>query len=98
MRPPGEIRMVLVKALGEQPGTVRDLATRTQVGFAAAARTVENMVRAGQAMPFDTTRVPGVCRPVTIYSLSDSRDPAPRAPQPQVELATCWADWPGTTA
>ncbi len=46
MRPPGEIRTVIlstVRAAG--PMTLRDIAERSQVGYEAARRTLDNAVR-----------------------------------------------------
>ncbi|MDH5338779.1 MAG: hypothetical protein OEW22_03310 [Rubrivivax sp.] len=47
MRPIGPIRKALLAAAA-QPGTVRDLARRSQVGYGAAAYTAHRMVEAGE--------------------------------------------------
>lgn len=52
------------------PGTTRELALRTQVGFSATMWTLRNMVTAGEAEKVSTVRVPGVKRPVPVYGLA----------------------------
>jgi response regulator of citrate/malate metabolism len=76
MRPRGEIRQALATAAEQlvqerEAFTWRELAEVAQVGQAAARRTVENMAAWGelQRLP-DTKRVPGVCRPLRLYTTS----------------------------
>lgn len=45
-RPAGDVRMALAVAAAQGPGTLRELAQRSQVGFDAARRTIGNMCRA----------------------------------------------------
>jgi HEAT repeat protein len=47
MRPAGEVRSVIADALRQVgPMTLRDIAERSQVGYDACRRTLDNMVRA----------------------------------------------------
>lgn len=68
MRPAGEIRQALFKAMQAGPATARVLAARACVGHVAATNTLNNMVRAGHAAKLKPTRVPGVNRPVPVYA------------------------------
>jgi hypothetical protein len=71
VRPAGEVRAALVKAMRDAkgPATTRLLAARACVGLEAARHTLDNLVRAGVADKPGTTRVPGVRRPVPVYTL-----------------------------
>jgi hypothetical protein len=74
MRPRGDIRQALSRAAWSlaterpQGSTWRDLASKAQVGFAAARRTVCNMQRDGELQVVDTLRVPGAARPMNLYA------------------------------
>lgn len=48
MRPMGEISRAMMDAAAERPGTVRELAARTQVGYDAARYTATRLVDRGQ--------------------------------------------------
>lgn len=94
MRPAGEIRRALREAakalLAEStPGvTWRDLAVHACIGHQAARRTVGNMARAGELRPSGATRVPGVRRPMTTYTLPT---PAPSTAPPALDaLMRTW--------
>ena len=50
MRPYGECRQALERALEQGQGTGRALAERAGVGYAAAQKTLDNMVRSGAAV------------------------------------------------
>lgn len=68
MRPYGECRQALERALEQGQGTGRALAERAGVGYAAAQKTLDNMVRSGAAVKLpEPARVPGVKRPVPVY-------------------------------
>lgn len=70
MRPVGEIREALERAMRQQgPGTSKAIAAAACVGYEAARRTLDNMVRAEHAEKRGSTRVPGVKRPVPVYAL-----------------------------
>ena len=95
----GEIRRALKLAAAEQPGCVRELAQRANVGYEAAQRTVENMRRAGQLAEVDTKPVPWRRAPVKVYGVAS--DPVPRPARPsiaarspdaelQIELMRLW--------
>ena len=75
MRPRGEFRQALDMALGAGGGawhpvglTTRELAARANVAIDAARLTLDNMVRAEEAVKLDVVRVPGVKRPVPVYA------------------------------
>lgn len=89
----GEIRDTLSMALSAGVGTTRDLALRSGVGVSAAMYTLRNMVQAGEVAVVDTTRVPGVKRPVPVYGLVDD-DSAANDGGINWDLVTCWAQWP----
>lgn len=65
MRPPGEISRVMVAAAAERPGTVRELAMRTQVGYGAARYTATRLVDRGALVRMSDERpvVLGVAPP-----------------------------------
>jgi predicted ArsR family transcriptional regulator len=94
MRPRGEIRQLLFEAVGLSPGTSRDLAARTQVGYEHARRTLDNLCRAEDIVVVGEARVEGVRRPVPVYGR-----PAPgeRSSEASSELAHamagCWVDF-----
>lgn len=70
MRPAGEIRLAMAKALREQGrATARSLAQRACVGAEAARHTLKNMIEAGQVVKREPVRVAGVKRPVPTYEL-----------------------------
>lgn len=48
MRPLGEISRVMLDMAAQQPGTVRELAERAQVGYDAARYTATRLVERGQ--------------------------------------------------
>jgi len=71
--PRGEIREALCKAYSSVPeelgATWRDVAAASQVGFQAAKRAVENMVKWGELEVVRDVRVPGCRRPMKAYRL-----------------------------
>jgi len=69
MRPAGEIRAAIFKALKLGPATSRVLAGRACTGVDATRRTLDNMVRAAHVRKLHLARVPGVKRPVPVYAL-----------------------------
>lgn len=74
----GEIRLTLLQVLATGgPGTSRQLASKTKIGFASAMWTLRNMVNAGEVMKLQPVRVPGVKRPVPVYGLADGAKRAP---------------------
>lgn len=74
MRPRGDIRQALSRAAWalatERPQgcTWRDLASRAQVGFAAARQTAKDMARAGELRVVGAARVEGAMRPMNLYA------------------------------
>ncbi|MBN8749509.1 MAG: hypothetical protein J0I65_18610 [Variovorax sp.] len=76
MRPPGEVRQALLDAAlalttRERSPTLMELACKSQVGFLAARRTVDNMRRAGALVIVRTRAVDYRPRPVAEYSPPD---------------------------
>lgn len=69
MRPTGEIRAAIFKALKMGPATSKVLAGRACTGVDATRRTLDNMVRGQHARVLHLARVPGVKRPVPVYGL-----------------------------
>jgi hypothetical protein len=72
MRPAGEIRHALLKAATELATpecapTLREIATKAQVGFESAMYTVKNMTRAGELEVAGAKRVEYRNRPVATY-------------------------------
>lgn len=73
MRPAGEVRQALLQAAEdlttqERSPTLLELAAKSQVGFMAARRTVDNMRRAGALAIVRTRKVDYRNRPVAEYS------------------------------
>lgn len=56
MRPHGDIRMALLKAAEEAPGSVRELAERAQVGYTAARYTASRMLDRDELMVVEEGR------------------------------------------
>lgn len=71
MRPAGEVRLALLKALKgrREPCTSRELAACAQVGMSAASKTLDNLVAARQVVKGEPKRVAGVKRPVPTYQI-----------------------------
>lgn len=72
----GEVRLALRVAAADGPGCIRELAERAQVGYAAAQRTVENMVRAGELVAVGSKPVPWRRAEAKVYG--PPREAAPR--------------------
>lgn len=68
MRPTSEIRLTLAAALVDGGGTTRQLAQRTGWAIGMTRRALDNMVTAGDAAKLSSVRVPGVKRPVPVYT------------------------------
>ncbi len=90
-RPLGIVRLALKVAAAEQPGTIRDLAARAQVGYATANFTVKNMAQKGDLVPVGKREVPWRAAPVQVYGVnpfpgtSPARQQSP-SPRPDAEL------------
>lgn len=74
MRPAGEIRMVLLEAVGElmtpdRSPTLAELASHTQVGHRVAMHTIKNMRRHGALRIVRKRRVDYRNKPVAEYGL-----------------------------
>jgi len=86
MRPAGEVRQALLDAAlalttPDRSPTLLELAAKSQVGFLAARRTVDNMRRAGVLAVVRTRRVEYRNRPVAEY--------APRAKLEDLGVQCC---------
>lgn len=74
MRPPGEVRLALLRAVGElatpeRGPTLREVAEHAGVGRQAATHTIGNLRRYGVVVVARTRRVPYRNRPVAEYAL-----------------------------
>jgi len=97
-RPFCEERLALEAALVDGPGTSRQLAQRSGVGFKAATATLHNMCTAGDAVKTHSVRVAGCKRPVPVYARAlrgdDADAAAALAGEPINELITAWYQRP----
>lgn len=70
MRPAGDVRLALLKALKERGrSTSRQLAGQACVGMSVASKTLDNLVVAGKVVKRAPVRVDGVKRPVPTYEI-----------------------------
>lgn len=89
----GETRMDLLRGLEAGVGTTTELAMRTGLPLPATRMTLDNMVRAGDAVK-DFKRLPHCKRPVPVYGLASRVGSSPSRPSLDWSLITCWAQWP----
>ena len=77
MRPAGDIRLALLEAVQERPGsTMRELAARAQVGLDSARWAINNMRRSGCVRRGGERAVPHHNRPVaTWYPVAANDEP-----------------------
>lgn len=94
MRPHGEIRIALMAGLKAGPARSATLAHRTGVGLAATRRTLDNMVRRGDALVVSMQRVTGCKRPVPVYGLAPHCAATQAAPAANWDLMARWARAP----
>jgi len=73
-RPVSDAALDLMAALIDGPGTCRQLAQRTGLAVSATRTALDNMVRRGDACADERVRVPGVKRPVPVYSRAQAGD------------------------
>lgn len=88
-RPFGIVRLALKLAAAEQPGTIRDLAARAQVGYATAHFTIKNMAQKGELVSIGKREVPWRPAPVQVYAVATWPEAPTSAPQnvrPDAEL------------
>jgi hypothetical protein len=101
MRPPGEISKAVrdawqratQAASAPVAATSRDVVTwlvPRGVGRRAVLNTVKNLARAGHLKPVGTQRVPGVCKPLTLYCPAWGDAPAA---DPAADLAATMRAW-----
>lgn len=69
MRPPGEIHQALLDAARQGPGTLRELAQRSQVSWQAARETVPYLSRSGKLRVVGEKHVNYRNRLVQVYEL-----------------------------
>lgn len=90
-RPRGEFRRLITKALADGgPATSREIAQRTGIAFGVTMETLNNMVRAGDAVKLEPVRRSGVCRPVPFYGPAAEVAHADAAAELQASLAAAW--------
>lgn len=70
-RPPGDVRMAIIQALAHGPCTLRDIAQRANVGYAAARSTVQNAVRSGELQICGQEKRAHAKRWLAIYELAE---------------------------
>jgi hypothetical protein len=75
-RPQGEVRLALRQAAVQGPGTVRELAGRSQVGLRVAQVTVSRMVDNGELLVLQLGRP-------AVVGLPDKAAAPPRQPTPK---------------
>lgn len=80
-RPPGALRVAVLGALREGPGTLRDISVRAQVGNGAARHTVQNALRSGAVRICGHEKRPHAKCWLAIYELAEPAEeeaaPAP---------------------
>lgn len=75
MRPAGDIRLALLEAVQERPGsTLRELAANAQVGVNAAKYSLANMKRSGCVRRGESRIVPHHNRPVATWFPAAAND------------------------
>lgn len=87
MRPMGPIAKAMRQAAAQKPGSVRELAQRAQVGYAAACYTATRMVQRGELVPVTTSR------PVVLQAAGDVPPDPPAAPAAEGQVR--WWVFPG---
>ena len=98
MRPHSEIRVLLAAAMVDGGGTSRELARRVCASHGLAMRTLDNMVRAGDARKARAVRVPGVKRPVPVYERAMRADAAAAAAANDAPYQSLIQAWLGRAA
>lgn len=105
MRPAGEVHLALLQAAhailieraqSGQGATLRELVTRSQVGYAVARAMVPKLTNRGQLQKVGERRVAYRNRPVAEYAPApiSTNPPAPDMVQHGwVDLGLCMADW-----
>ncbi len=68
-RPPGDVRMAIIEAVGKGPCTLLDIVQRSQVGYAAARYTVQHALRGGALQICGHEKRPHAKRWLAIYEL-----------------------------
>ena len=70
MRPVGEIRTAIYSTIRESgPLTLKDVATKSQVGLCAARKTISNAMRSGGLEIVDRVKVEHCKKRVAIYGI-----------------------------
>lgn len=92
-RPRGELQRVIAEAAAAAPGTVRELAKRTQVGHKAASHTVQNMLRRGDLVAVAWVLLPGTSRRVQVFGPPAAARPGQAPAAGTDALAQALAGW-----
>lgn len=94
-RPQSEIRVDLMAALVDGPGTTRELAQRTGWAIGLTREALNNMVKAGDVRKGKPVHVRGVKRPVPVYERAVRvRDALGTAHLSLHGVMAGWARWP----
>lgn len=97
-RPQSEVRVDMMAALVDGPGTCRELAQRTGWSIGMARRALDNMARVGDVRK-RFVRVPGVCRPVPVYERGvRMADAVPVDHASLRDVLAGWHRWPAFAA
>ena len=80
-RPPGALRVAVLGALREGPGTLRDICERSSVGYGAARYTVQDALRSGAVQICGHEKRPHAKRWLAVYELAEPpEEETPSAP------------------
>jgi hypothetical protein len=93
MRPHGEFRGAVIRALEQGPGICRDVAARAQLSVGVAQYTLRNLCQVDVVEQVDPVRVEGVKRPVPKYRLATSPSSVDPTAALASSLAQCWAEF-----
>ena len=93
-RPRGQIRQVVASVFREQGAcTWRTVAESAQVGYAAARRTVENMVRAGELVEAGHAKAAHTTNWVKLYELRQPTEAEQGTASELSAVVRCWAEF-----
>jgi hypothetical protein len=92
MRPPGDLARALASA-ARQPGTVRELCQRAQVGFDVGRKTASRLLQRGELEVLGVAPAAGPGRPPSVVVAAPRVRTAP-APSLQFERLRSFLEWP----
>ncbi len=92
-RPPGPVRAAVLAALEQGPGTLRDIAERSQVGYSAARYTVQDALRSGAVQICGQEKRAHSKRWLAVYELAEPPEVSRPTCQCHCELSCALAAW-----